>query len=127
MQTSIKLWNLDGSLIKTLTGHQDSVKKVSFSSDGKMIASASLDNTVKLWQSNGTLEGHTDSVWGVSFSPDWQTLAAGSGDNTVTVWDFTLDNLLVRGCNLVRDYLENNPNVNDSDRHLCQGIENSPR
>ena len=33
-----------------------------------------------------------------------------------------LDDLQVRGCDWVRDYLQNNPNVSDSDRALCVGI-----
>lgn len=102
---------------------------ISFSLDSQLIAATCGDHTIKILLLDGTLlttiEGHQESdFWGVNFSPDWQTLAAGSGDNTVTVWDLTLDNLLVRGCNIVRDYLENNPNVNDSDLNLCQGIDN---
>lgn len=38
------------------------------------------------------------------------------------VWTLDLDKLLVRGCDWVRGYLENNPNVSESDRTLCDGI-----
>ncbi|GAB1540627.1 hypothetical protein NUACC21_32960 [Scytonema sp. NUACC21] len=61
--------------------------------DGKTIASASRDNTVKLWDTTGrelkTLKGHTAEVLSVSFSPDGKTIASASSDNTVKLWDTT--------------------------------------
>ena len=57
-----------------------------------MLASASDDKMVKLWDTATgkeikTLSGHTDGVWGVSFSPDSKMLASASRDNTVKLWD----------------------------------------
>ncbi|WP_414583447.1 NACHT and WD repeat domain-containing protein, partial [Scytonema sp. PCC 10023] len=76
----------------TLGGHAKAVNGVSFSPDGKMLATASADNTVKLWntatgQEIKTLTGHTNWVWGVSFSPDGKMLATTSDDNTVKLWN----------------------------------------
>jgi WD40 repeat protein len=63
---------------------------VSFSPDGKTIATASADNTAKLWSRDGkelqTLRGHTAKVWSVSFSPNGKTIATASGDKTVKFW-----------------------------------------
>jgi WD40 repeat protein len=76
-----------------LAGHQDIVQSVQFSPDGQMLATASYDNTAKLWRSNGTLittlEGHTQPVMSVSFSPDGQMVATASQDGTVRLWTHT--------------------------------------
>jgi WD40 repeat protein len=45
----VNLWSKDGNLINTLKGHSDSVFAVSFSPDGKRLASASKDTTVIVW------------------------------------------------------------------------------
>ena len=64
---------------------------MAFSPDGKRLASASYDQTVKVWdaatgQESLTLKGHTNYVWSVAFSPDGKRLASASEDNTVKVW-----------------------------------------
>ncbi|MEH2053920.1 nSTAND1 domain-containing NTPase [Nostoc sp.] len=87
---TIKLWHPDGSLVKTLSGHDDVVNSVSFSPDCQILASASQDKTVKLWSREGqllaTLLGHQAVVNSVSFSPDGQIIASASTDKTVKLW-----------------------------------------
>jgi tetratricopeptide (TPR) repeat protein len=46
---TVKLWKRDGTLIKTLSGHSNWVSAVSFSPDGKILASAGGDNKIILW------------------------------------------------------------------------------
>jgi WD40 repeat protein len=76
-----------------LTGHSDWVSDVDFSPDGKLLASASADNKVRLWdvesgqQRGEPLEGHTAWVNEVAFSPDGKLLASASLDKTVRLWD----------------------------------------
>ncbi|MGB6297060.1 MAG: AAA-like domain-containing protein [Rivularia sp. (in: cyanobacteria)] len=108
---TIKLWNISsGKIISTLEGHQNIVFSVAFSPDGKTLASGSSDKTIKLWNiSSGkiisTLEGDQEPVFSVAFSPDGKTLATGSSDNTIKLWSLDLDDLLVKGCEYLEEYL----------------------
>ncbi|NES06554.1 MAG: trypsin-like serine protease, partial [Okeania sp. SIO2F4] len=87
---TVKLWKRDGTLVKTLLGHQGSVISAEFSPDGELIATRSVDKTVKLWKPDGTLVktllGHQAEVKSVEFSPDGELIATASFDKTVKLW-----------------------------------------
>ncbi|MEQ9237690.1 TIR domain-containing protein [Coleofasciculus sp. E2-BRE-01] len=74
-----------------LTGHQDDIHSLTFSPDGKMIASGSADNTIKLWNLQGqelhTLKGHKDWVISLAFSPNGKMIASASWDRTAKLWN----------------------------------------
>ncbi|MDV3351020.1 hypothetical protein QGP82_20105 [Leptothoe sp. LEGE 181152] len=88
---TIKIWDLNGVLLKTLTGHTGAVNSVVFNPDAQMLASASADRTVKLWNVNTGLEvrtmrGHTSWVNSVDFNRDGNLLVSGGSDQTIRLW-----------------------------------------
>jgi WD40 repeat protein len=93
-----------------LSGHQAAVLAVAISPDSSIIASASADNTVKLWRRDGlhivsagddhiikiwqrygqllkTLTGHNTPIWAVKFSPDGKLIVSTSLDSTIKIWN----------------------------------------
>lgn len=78
----------------TLTEHRNAVVRLAVSPDGKLLASGSRDNQVKLWslpegRPLASLTGHRADVTCLAFSPDGKLLASGSKDALVRIWNPT--------------------------------------
>ncbi|KAF3888672.1 MULTISPECIES: WD40 domain-containing protein [Nostocales] len=119
---TVKLWTGDGKFLKTLWGHRGAVTGVSFSRDGEVLASVSDDNTVKLWNRDGVLQislKEKDKLTSVSLSSHKNLMTFGSASGSVflrNLEDITLENLLLRGCDLLKD---SSSQLINSDRKLC--------
>jgi len=128
---SIKLWDEEGELISTIKTNNQQIFKVAVSPDGNIIAVGDDKGTVQLWESNGkllaNLLGHSSAIRGFAFSNDGKTLASGAEDRKVILWDLEkaidFEQVLVYGCEWVRNYLRTNAEVHESDRNLCDDIE----
>ena len=83
---------ITGSQIAVLSGHEEQVNSVAFSSDGTLLVSGSDDRTVNLWdvQTGGvvrTFYNRNSKVRSVSISADCTRIVSGSNDNIIYLWD----------------------------------------
>lgn len=98
-EKNIKLYDYKTGKASNLPAHSKSVLAVTYSPDGKLMASGSLDETILIWNTDNykvidTLRGHGGNIFCVSFSHNGKYLASSSKDNTVRLWDVNSGKLL---------------------------------
>lgn len=102
---NIYVWKVDsGELLQKLPGHSDTVSEVEFAPDGRSFATASLDDTVRVWQvgdcsfPNDSYARLRRKLWAflsgdilaIDYSPDGKVLAAGSDDGSIRLWNLSI-------------------------------------
>lgn len=77
----------------TFHENSDSVYSIAYSPDGQHNVLGSLDNSIRVWDTNlgicvATLKGHSSYVMSVAYSTNGQCIASGSHDKTIKIWEF---------------------------------------
>jgi WD40 repeat protein len=126
----LRFWNyLDGSLVQAIPSFSNGLTRLATSPNGNLIATAGVDNTVKLWNPDGNLlailPGHKGMVLSLAFANNNKFLISGGDDGLLIIWDLpkilSIDSLYF-ACNWVKDYLANGQDLTDDQRRLCDGM-----
>jgi WD40 repeat protein len=91
-QQTLRLWDLTTKKAKSLPGHDETVMALAISPNGKTLATASHDQTVRLWDMPSgrclhQLQGHINAVRALAFSPDGQRFASAGSDLSIKTWN----------------------------------------
>jgi WD40 repeat protein/regulator of sirC expression with transglutaminase-like and TPR domain/pimeloyl-ACP methyl ester carboxylesterase len=127
---TLRLWDVSGNPLALI--QEDKIDRARFSPDGRLLAGV-RDNDLQLmvWDVSddkfNPLYGQNgqklDQKFGVkAFEFNEGQLATVGQDGKVSLWQIDEKQLLAQACNLVRGYLEKNPNITESDRELCKNV-----
>lgn len=121
---TVFIWDITGKQKLKFYTYQTAVNSISFSPDGQRIATAGADSTVKFWDTLGRqmfeLQGKGNPLWSLNFSADGQYAAVSEGMGNIYLWHpEKLDDLLMRGCQWLKYYLDAQPEIVE-DLNLCR-------
>jgi WD40 repeat protein len=139
ISATVSSWKMSGEQEDILSGElkRESSDSIAFSPDNSLLASVSTvsKNIIRLWDlqnRNLLIEFQDDEcntqadkqcISSINFSPDGSTLAIIRSNGSAKFLQLaSLNELLAKGCDRMRDYLQNNPNVAKSDRNLCDDV-----
>jgi WD40 repeat protein len=144
---SISIWKKQNSTWEPLQTsvvlgkHWKVIYEVNFSPNSKVLASASADGTIKLWDVNGnlitTLKPSLEPILSVNFSPDGKSLVGiqktdPNQVSRISIWNIDTnkvnkypDILLSQACDQLSNYLETNPNISDRNKKNCDEFNHS--
>lgn len=128
---TVSIWDRRGQSVGSFaTNHKGDISQVLFSPDSRQIATASWDQTIKLWTLKGNLESvftdHTSSVEGLRFTADGsQLVSVGDGSSkTLILRDLAgmndLNSLLSQACEQAGNYLQQSISTTPQQQQLCR-------
>ena len=107
-QGAVYLWNLEtGEELNVLRGHTASITGIAFTPDGKYMATASYDGTVRLWNMEDlntlpiVLDDHQSWVTSIAFTNDSRFIVSGEKDGHIRVFPVDVDQIIKGFCNLL--------------------------
>ena len=122
----IKLFELFGNGNTTrLVGHSSPIEDIKYSTDGRFIASAARDKTVRLWNRTNltaqpiTLDDHPDWVFTVAFSPDNSQVLAGTKEQIVRAWPTDIEVMADKICSKI----DGNMSQDEWDTYVAEDID----
>jgi hypothetical protein len=125
---TLRLWDTDGNSLALVRLAQ--IDRARFSPDGNLLVGIDDQNQLMVWDVSGDklnpLYGQQPDqkfpVKTFEFNTKGDQLVTVGTDGRVSLWPIDDKQLLPQACQFVKGYLEHNPNVAESDRHLCDGV-----
>ena len=95
----VKIWNINGALLFTCSGHTGDITSVKVSPDNNFVISSAKDDKIKVWNIGTgnlvrTISGHTNDVNCIDISPDGSKIVSASSDSTCKIWNFKTGSLI---------------------------------